>query len=105
ADFMGADNRFSRAGEEGKTLYFRSADVHIHHPSVPPAAQGVMLKGVVEESAFLGHLYRHSVRCAGQLVLADSAQRWPAQTAVVLHVPAPALHVFATTRSCQSTSS
>lgn len=96
ADFMGADNCIARPDARGETLYFRSTDVTIHGASVPPDAQGLLLDGVVEESAFLGHQYRHSVRCDGQLLLADSLQCWPAHTNVILHVPQPALHVFET---------
>ncbi|MDP9568951.1 UNVERIFIED_ORG: ABC-type Fe3+/spermidine/putrescine transport system ATPase subunit [Kosakonia oryzae] len=94
ADFMGADNCLASADDGGKTLYFRSADVTIHAALTPPAPQGLVLEGVIEESAFLGHQYRHSVRCDGQILLADSPQFWPAQTPVVLHVPQPALHLF-----------
>ncbi|SFT92595.1 ABC-type Fe3+/spermidine/putrescine transport systems, ATPase components [Kosakonia arachidis] len=94
ADFMGADNCLTGTDDGGKSLYFRSVDVTIHAASTPPAPQGLVLEGVIEESAFLGHQYRHRVRCGGQLLLADSPQFWPAQTPVVLHVPQPALHLF-----------
>ncbi|WLI75314.1 ABC transporter ATP-binding protein [Kosakonia sp. H02] len=97
ADFMGADNCITRTDDGGKTLYFRSSDVRIHRLLAQPEPQGLVLEGIVEESAFLGHHYRHSVRCAGQLLLADSPQFWPARTPVKLHVPEPALHVFETT--------
>ncbi|MFV6167750.1 Fe3+/spermidine/putrescine ABC transporter ATP-binding protein, partial [Klebsiella pneumoniae] len=49
---------------------------------------------VVEQSAFLGNLYRHSVRCHDRLLLADAAQCWPTKSRVRLHVPTPALHIF-----------
>lgn len=98
ADFMGADNCLIEQQSSDKRLYFRSADVQL----LPATAQydlpqGLVLEGVVEESAFLGHHYRHSVRCNGQILLADAEQNWPAQTLVKLHVPAPALHRFETT--------
>lgn len=98
ADFMGADNVLT-SRERGETLYFRSADVALYRPFAQPQPEGLLLEGVVEQSAFLGHHYRHSVRCDGQILLADSAQFLPAHTPVVLHVPAPALHVFATSSS------
>jgi hypothetical protein len=47
----------------------------------------------VEQSAFLGNLYRHSVRCHDRL-LADAGQCWPTKSRVRLHVPTPALHIF-----------
>lgn len=35
----------------------------------------------MEQSAFLGNLYRHSVRCHDRLLLADAAQCWPTKAA------------------------
>jgi ABC-type Fe3+/spermidine/putrescine transport system ATPase subunit len=96
ADFMGADNCMTRADAGRETLYFRSSDVNMHRPLTQVEQSGLVLNGVVEESAFLGHQYRHSVRCDGQVFLADSTQFWPARTPVILHVPETALHVFAT---------
>ncbi|WP_312425042.1 ABC transporter ATP-binding protein [Kosakonia cowanii] len=98
ADFMGADNCLIEQQSSDKRLYFRSADVQL----LPATAQydlpqGLVLEGVVEESAFLGHHYRHSVRSNGQILLADAEQNWPVQTPVKLHIPAPALHRFETT--------
>lgn len=98
ADFMGADNCLIEQQSSDKRLYFRSADVQL----LPATAQydlpqGLVLEGVVEESAFLGHHYRHSVRCNGQILLADAERSWPLQTPVKLHIPAPALHRFETT--------
>lgn len=94
ADFMGADNCITRTDAPGKTFYFRSADVTLHAACPAPAPQGLVLDGVVEESAFLGHQYRHSIRCDGQLLLADSPHVWPIHSPVVLHVPAPRLLAF-----------
>lgn len=48
----------------------------------------------MEQSAFLGNLYRHSVRCHDRLLLADAAQCWPTKSRVRLHVATPALHIF-----------
>lgn len=94
ADFMGADNCLTPDDGQGRTLYFRSADIAMHSALPQPAPEGLTLEGTVEESAFLGHHYRHSVRCAGQILLADSATCWPDRSPVVLHVPEAALHRF-----------
>ncbi|ROP60219.1 ABC-type Fe3+/spermidine/putrescine transport system ATPase subunit [Enterobacter sp. BIGb0383] len=104
ADFMGAENRLHSAGlvahqatslEKDKVIYFRSSDVAIHSASDACASEGLLLDGVVEQSAFLGHQYRHSVRCNDQTLLADSVRSWPVNAPVRLHVPTPALHIFA----------
>lgn len=113
ADFMGADNKInvndffakenislSAQGESYAddfrdcTLYFRSADAALYALTDSGPGEGVTLNGVVEQSAFLGNLYRHSVRCRERVLLADSTQCWPAQSSVRLHVPAAALHIF-----------
>lgn len=113
ADFMGADNKINvndffaktniSASEQGEcyaddfhdcTLYFRSADAALYALTDRGPGEGVTLNGVVEQSAFLGNLYRHSVRCRERVLLADSTQCWPAQSSVRLHVPAAALHIF-----------
>lgn len=93
ADFMGADNCITPDNGQGRTLYFRSADIAMH-AALPLAPGGLTLEGIVEESAFLGHHYRHSVRSGGKILLADSATCWPDRSPVVLHVPDAALHAF-----------
>lgn len=95
ADFMGAENRLSSSVLPDKVIYFRSSDVAIHGASDVCSSEGLLLNGVVEQSAFLGHQYRHSVRCNDQTLLADSARSWPLNEPVRLHVPTPALHIFA----------
>lgn len=96
ADFMGAENRLQGAGSENdKVIYFRSSDVVIHSACDGCSSEGLLLDGVVEQSAFLGHQYRHSVRCHDQTLLADSARSWPLNAPLRLHVPTPALHIFA----------
>lgn len=113
ADFMGADNKIngneflttqdiylSASGEYSAddfrdcTLYFRSADAALSALNTYAPEKGITVNGVVEQSAFLGNLYRHSVRCRDRILLADSTQCWPAQSSVRLHVPAAALHIF-----------
>jgi ABC-type Fe3+/spermidine/putrescine transport system ATPase subunit len=106
ADFMGADNKITSdeisaaaisglsAAQQGeKVIYFRSADAALAELTQPAPQEGSP-GGVVEQSAFLGNLYRHSVRCHDRLLLADSAQCWPTKSRVRLHVPMPALHIF-----------
>ena len=107
ADFMGADNKIisgelsaaaisglSAAQQGEKVIYFRSADAALAELTQPAPQEGLALEGVVEQSAFLGNLYRHSVRCHDRLLLADAAQCWPTKSRVRLHVPMPALHIF-----------
>ncbi|QDI08968.1 Trehalose import ATP-binding protein SugC [Klebsiella electrica] len=113
ADFMGADNKISAnqlfAAQDislcvqgkysaddfrDRTLYFRSADTALGALTTRMPDEGLSLNGVVEQSVFLGNLYRHSVRCRDRVLLADSSQCWPVQSSVRLHVPAAALHIF-----------
>lgn len=107
ADFMGADNKIisgelsaaaisglSAAQQGNNVIYFRSADAALAELTQPAPQEGLALEGVVEQSAFLGNLYRHSVRCHDRLLLADAAQCWPTKSRVRLHVPTPALHIF-----------
>ncbi|SXO46055.1 ABC transporter ATP-binding protein [Klebsiella pneumoniae] len=107
ADFMGADNKIisgelsaaaisglSAAQQGDNVIYFRSADAALAELTQPAPQEGLALEGVVEQSTFLGNLYRHSVRCHDRLLLADAAQCWPTKSRVRLHVPTPALHIF-----------
>ncbi|HBX9955120.1 TPA: ABC transporter ATP-binding protein [Klebsiella variicola] len=84
ADFMGADNKITSGELSAAAISGLSA----------AQQEGLALEGVVEQSAFLGNLYRHSVRCHDRLLLADAAQCWPTKSRVRLHVPTPALHIF-----------
>lgn len=94
ADFMGADNKIisgelsaaaisglSAAQQGDNVIYFRSADAALAELTQPAPQEGLALEGVVEQSAFLGNLYRHSVRCHDRLLLADAAQCWPTKAA------------------------
>lgn len=106
ADFMGADNKVILAANDlpaalttpcehtDKVVYFRSADVAISGADADTHGDGLRLRGVIEQSAFMGHLYRHRVRVDNTLLQADSACCWPAEAAVTLHIPVPAMHVF-----------
>ena len=73
ADFMGADNKIisgelsaaaisglSAAQQGDNVIYFRSADAALAELTQPAPQEGLALEGVVEQSAFLGNLYRHS---------------------------------------------
>ncbi|EPS2709990.1 ABC transporter ATP-binding protein [Cronobacter turicensis] len=91
ADFMGATNRLQTQAE---MVCFRSSDVAISAAQAAAPCAGLTLEGVIEQSAFMGHQYRHSVRVSQQLIQADSPQCWPVNAAVALHVPAQALHRF-----------
>ncbi|HCR56673.1 MAG TPA: Fe3+/spermidine/putrescine ABC transporter ATP-binding protein [Raoultella sp.] len=113
ADFMGADNKinsrdirtldgihwrspqaYSATDSGEQVIYFRSTDAALLSVADSAPQEGLTLDGIVEQSAFLGHLYRHSVRCRDRLLLADSTRCWPASSPVRLHVPTPALHIF-----------
>ena len=71
ADFMGADNKITSdeisaaaisglsAAQQGeKVIYFRSADAMLAELTQPAPQEGLALEGMVEQSAFLGNLYR-----------------------------------------------
>ncbi|ROR14562.1 ABC transporter ATP-binding protein [Erwinia sp. JUb26] len=113
ADFMGAENKLafddiqasvemalhissnnvSTPGQQ-RMIYFRSADTGLSELNRTLPESGLTVEGIVEQSAFLGNLYRHTVRCDHHLLLADDSVCWPPQTPVRLHVPPSALHVF-----------
>lgn len=124
ADFMGADNRLSLTLESsangalqsqapGIQLHLNSPAAHLHQQAETElffrseaaafiavasaeqaTPQGLQLDGTVLNSAYLGNSYRHSVRCGEQQIQVDHPQALPAQTAVRVQVPEPALHLF-----------
>lgn len=113
ADFMGADNRISlgdithplgerlhlsltKEYQPNTLLYFRSSDVVLSVLNQDEPVKGLILEGIVEQNAFLGHHYRHGIRCYDRLFLADSPQCWPINSPVKLQVPASSLHLFNT---------
>jgi ABC-type Fe3+/spermidine/putrescine transport system ATPase subunit len=58
---------------QGKvTVIFRASDVQMEDPSVPLREGTMGLTGLLEESLFLGAHYRHYIRLAGAVVMADS---------------------------------
>lgn len=109
ADFMGADNCVVYQAStppsglqlnlpntpvtQDLALYFRSSAAELR-PLSDEHEAGLTLTGVLEQSAFLGQQYRHSVRCGEQTLQADSRHCWPIESNVSLHVPPHALHVF-----------
>lgn len=113
ADFMGADNRISlddithplgerlhlsltKEYQPNTLLYFRSSDVVLSVLNQDEPVKGLILEGIVEQNAFLGHHYRHGIRCYDRLFFADSPQCWPINSPVKLQVPASSLHLFNT---------
>ncbi|MBS0848681.1 ABC transporter ATP-binding protein [Citrobacter sp. JGM124] len=113
ADFMGAENHISvnevtTSGSNAMHLdladeyqpenfiYFRSTDVELFEKTQGKSPKGLIFEGIVEQSAFIGHHYRHSIRCHNHLFLADSPQCWAMNSTIKLQVPAAALHIFKT---------
>lgn len=110
ADFMGADNRFTYSPERrGKAfyidlpnvsldqhqlIYFRSTAATIFAKDIKESQNGLTLTGTVEQNAFLGQSYRHTVRHDDQLIQADSIQSWPVNSEVTIYVPPHALYVY-----------
>jgi ABC-type Fe3+/spermidine/putrescine transport system ATPase subunit/ABC-type uncharacterized transport system YnjBCD substrate-binding protein len=73
--------------------HFRSAAARLLEPGTVPAAT-LLLSGTVEQTAYLGDLWRHTVRIEGRSLLVDHPHRVEPGTAVVVGVPASALHLF-----------
>lgn len=110
ADFMGADNRFVYAPEKTckafrlylpKTsldlhhlIYFRSSAARMAEEGAVSNQDGLTLTGTVEQSAFLGQNYRHTLRHGEQLIQADSPVCWPVNSDVSVYVPPHALYVY-----------
>lgn len=72
---------------------FRSAAARLIEPGRTPPAT-LVLAGVVEQAAYLGDLWRHTVRLGGNGLLVDHPGRMAPGTAVGVAVPAAALHLF-----------
>ncbi|EXJ09654.1 MULTISPECIES: ABC transporter ATP-binding protein [Nitrincola] len=108
ADFMGADNCIiyktsepnvqlhlpNRSTAQTFALYFRSSATQVQAFSNSKNEAGLTLSGLVEQTAFLGQQYRHTVRSGEQVLQADSRECWPIASQVSLFVPPQALHVF-----------
>lgn len=72
---------------------FRSAAARlVDLEDAPPAC--LVLRGVVEQAAYLGDLWRHTVRLGSDGFLVDHPLRMAPGSAVGVAVPAAALHLF-----------
>ena len=111
AEFLGVSNQLEGEVTDGKlvvagqsipytgpvrgkvTVIFRASDVQMEEPSAPPRGGTVALTGVLEESLFLGAHYRHYIRLADGMVMADSPDlRRPGPIRLVL--PADKVQVY-----------
>ncbi|AWY02279.1 Fe3+/spermidine/putrescine ABC transporter ATP-binding protein [Marinomonas primoryensis] len=114
ADFMGADNHIdwplsddafalNLGGQldnpsKPSSVYFRSENVSLSTQQDPEndlSNDGLIIKGVVEQSAFFGNNYRISVRCGKHTIQAEHDQNLSEQTPVTLRVLPDALHIYA----------
>jgi ABC-type Fe3+/spermidine/putrescine transport system ATPase subunit len=95
AEFLGVSNQLEGEATDGRlvvagqsipyagpargkvTIIFRASDILMEDPSTPPREGMMALTGVLEESLFLGAHYRHYVRLADSLVMADSPELRP----------------------------
>jgi len=124
ADFMGADNQLTlelnrqpdgslssqQSGlllniqpshpewrlNQSVQLFFRSEAAQLQPlDSAEKAMQrGLQLEGVVEQCAYLGNSYRHSIRCGDRQIQVDHPQMLAEASGVSVRVPESALHMF-----------
>ncbi|TDO98970.1 ABC transporter ATP-binding protein [Marinomonas balearica] len=118
ANFMGAENQIVWTPElESSILTGNSEALFVSRPTNLTANQQVFfrsenvtlitntsrfdndnsvlsLRGHVMQSAFFGNNYRISVQCGEHIIQADHTCDLPANTPVLLSVPAHALHVY-----------
>ena len=111
AEFLGVSNQLEGEVRDGKlfvagqaipypgpvqgkaTVIFRASDVQMEDPSVPLREGTMGLTGLLEESLFLGAHYRHYIRLANAVVMADSPDpRRPGP--VRLTLPADKVQVY-----------
>ena len=111
AEFLGVSNQLYGEVSDGKltvagqaipyvgpvrgraTVIFRASDVQMEDPSVPLREGTMGLTGLLEESLFLGAHYRHYIRLADAVVMADSPDpRPPGPVRLVL--PAEKMQVY-----------
>ncbi len=111
AEFLGVSNQLEGEAADGKlvvvgqsihytgpvrgkaTVIFRASDVQLEDPARPSREGMVGLTGVLEESLFLGAHYRHYIRLANGVVMADSADLHPAGP-VRMVLPAEKVQVY-----------
>jgi len=95
AEFLGVSNQLEAEAADGRlvvagqaipysgpvrgkaTVIFRASDIQMEDPSIPLREGTVSLTGVLEESLFLGAHYRHYIRLADVVVMADSPDPRP----------------------------
>ena len=112
AEFLGVSNQLEAEAADGRlvvagqaipysgpvrgkaTVIFRASDIQMEDPSVRLGEGTLSLTGVLEESLFLGAHYRHYIRVADVVVMADSPNARPPGP-VRLAVPADKLQVYA----------
>ncbi len=75
------------------TVIFRASDVQIEAAPGRERPDTISVIGELEESLFLGAHYRHYVRLAGAVVMADSPDSRPTGT-VRVHVPVERVHPY-----------
>jgi ABC-type Fe3+/spermidine/putrescine transport system ATPase subunit len=111
AEFLGVSNQLEGEAADGKvsvagqavpysgpvrgkaTVIFRASDIQMEDPSVPLREGTVGLTGRLEESLFLGAHYRHYIRLADVVVMADSPDPRPPGP-VRLSLPADKVQVY-----------
>ncbi len=111
AEFLGVSNQLEGEAADGRlvvggqtipyagpvrgkaTVIFRASDVQLEDPASPSREGMVALTGVLEESLFLGAHYRHYIRVASGVVMADSADLHPAGP-VRMALPAEKVQVY-----------
>jgi ABC-type Fe3+/spermidine/putrescine transport system ATPase subunit len=111
AEFLGVSNQLEGEAAEGQlvvagqslpyagvvrgkaTIIFRASDVQMEGPSAALRPGAVALHGVLEESLFLGAHYRHYIRLADVVVMADSPEPRPPGP-VRLTLPAEKVQVY-----------
>jgi len=75
------------------TVIVRAADIAVEGPDGPARPGTVAVAGVLEKSLFLGAHYRHYIRLANGLVMADSPDPRPAGP-VRLALPGEKIQVY-----------
>jgi len=73
--------------------HFRSAAARLLDPGAAPAGT-LVLHGTIEQTAYLGDLWRHTVGLEGRTLLVDHPERVAPGSPVAVGVPASALHLF-----------
>ncbi|HSC71065.1 MAG TPA: ABC transporter ATP-binding protein, partial [Candidatus Methylomirabilis sp.] len=75
------------------TIIFRASDIQMEDPSAPSRPGTMVLRGVLEESLFLGAHYRHYIRLGDTIAMADSPDPRPSGP-VQMVLPADKVQVY-----------